>query len=255
MPTLSLIPIIIFGLIYLRFNHVARFKIHLQSPQQYIFNILAKGFIFFMLSFWVMCFFSLGLINSLDWLVWSLAVYKFLSGYNSLDINFIEQSLHLMTLGALISFLSAYLKNKLLAMAVSKRLNPYSKEAKEKEKIYSLYKAFKQDLIKTTLVDAVLYEKIVLIDMSNDKIYISKVYDISQPDENYHSNTYDIIPIKSGFRDDRKEIVITTDYGNEFKFKNTIKGENIIAVKEYDDETFKFFLKKKETPKFEDIGV
>ena len=67
MPTLALIPIIIFGLIYCKFNHISKFRVYLHSPQQYIFDVLFKGFGFLMVSVFFYFIYQKGFLALWTW--------------------------------------------------------------------------------------------------------------------------------------------------------------------------------------------
>ncbi len=73
-------------------------------------------------------------------------------------------------------------------------------------------------LLEKMLEDAVTYEKLVLLSLKNDKVYVGWVTYLPIPGV---SKYIKIVPVYSGYRNKEKEVILTTNYLNLYKAKET----------------------------------
>jgi hypothetical protein len=99
--------------------------------------------------------------------------------------------------------------------------------------------------------------KLIQLTLKNDKVYIGWAEVLPKPS---HCPYIQLIPLFSGYRDEKKELVIVTDYSlvyseliqkgkikdiQELKMNLVIQSNEIISASRFDFEIFESFVSKK----------
>lgn len=99
--------------------------------------------------------------------------------------------------------------------------------------------------------------KLIQLTLKNDKVYIGWAEVLPKPS---HCQYIQLIPLFSGYRDEKKELVITTDYSSvyseliqkgkirdikQLKMNLVIMADEIITASKFDFEIFESFVEKK----------
>ncbi len=241
MIILPILAIYFFGHLYCNIYFVEKFKLHLQKNKQNIVNIYIKG--------------------SLIWLSITLIVYSLqthisafgYNGYSDFVMSYFKnkdtssailllnsQNFNLLIIGSIYTILLAALRNLIIFVFELRGIELVKKTSLKnayfKLKLTCLHKVYIEDKFKELLISSIpgkISNRFVMIDMSNKKVYVARIAEVGMPDENYIPNQYVIFPILSGYRNEKGQVVFTTDYKNNIKSKTYIKDENIVSIKEF----------------------
>ncbi len=99
------------------------------------------------------------------------------------------------------------------AYAFAKLLNIFA------NKLEHYYDALKENEFECLLVTAMTTEFMVMITMEDDKVYVGWVYQISDPAK-AERKYFSIIPVMTGFRNERREVEFTTYYNDLYQLTN-----------------------------------
>jgi len=189
------------GYIYCRINPATRFKIIRMDGYSLYFYIGVHGVL--IAIFTLVIFYLVDLANLPTRLMdsYSLSYSLHLSEAKALDFNELKQ---------LILCISAFC----LALLMSFTSNVYSKIFRASRDKYML-KAAKSNDLELQLFQSTQKYTPVLITMDCDKVYVGMVYNFDPTNGKVEYLT--ILPLLSGYRDDKKKVKFTNNYYEHYK--------------------------------------
>lgn len=244
MTALPLLFFIIFGYVYCKWNTLQKYNIHKQKPQQYIYNLIHVGF-----YIWVSSVFA---VYSYDTSICNIGIESFrlfIQEYfvdNSkkdpyylitvTDINIFIVGLFFSVIFAIVGNIKLMLLN-FRYLERFKKLESINVRALSGINIefnrYCIHILYRNDLIKSMIIKHVgNYNKTILFDMSNKKVYIGYVSDFGYPDENDSPNQCKIIPIISGYRNEQGVIIYNEQYDQSMPFDLIMREQDIVSIRE-----------------------
>jgi hypothetical protein len=247
MAALSLIPWIVFGFLYCHFAYHIKFDLHKYSAQYYTYTVTVYGSVIISASI-ILTFgiFSKKFYDIVFFLEFLLTAHI---------ANSFRYYIWMFIIGLAITFYWVIFKN------FYDTLIPRSVNLNERfYKAYIQLKKHENNPFKEKIVQNFYYNftnknkpKLLLFDLDNSKVYIGFVYRIGYPDVHQSPESLTIIPVWSGYRDEKKHLILTTPYktiGN--KTTTTFRESSIYDVKDFNFETYKLYPQKKRNNTIQD---
>ncbi len=80
-----------------------------------------------------------------------------------------------------------------------------------------------------------------MFDIGKDKVYVGIVVNIGTPEDNHLPESIAITPLLSGYRNEEKKVIFTTEYKGQEDSETIFKESDILSVKDFNEETYKSF--------------
>lgn len=249
MASLYIIPWVFFGFLYCQITYRVKFELHRFSTQYLLYFILLNGTQFIVFGFLSVMFIYLGfrLVDS---------PLGFVDAIKSKNIH---DNFYTFIFVAIFGFIATTLKSWHInfkdTKAVRNRIKKISMPKEQRKHIIESYvyqQSIKNDPIKTKIALNFFYNlstkkqpSYLMFDIGKDKVYVGVVTKIGMPSDHHLPDSVAITPLLSGYRNEEKRVVFTTDYqGQEFS-ETIFKESDIVCVKDFREDTFKAFQEPK----------
>jgi len=253
MNSLYLIPWIFYGFIYCKKAYRAKFNSHKYSTQYFLYTVLTYGTISIIPSFAIVSIVSVLLGKIFEFLGFHTKInsfYEFFKNFSGgIENNYLEV-IFICFIGYLITIYIINKHNDKDSEVIRKKLSLYKDVTNYEYRVesYVYLSTLNNDPIKEKIARNFFHNsnsktspQFLMFDIGKDKVYVGIVVKIGMPSDNHLPESIAITPFLSGYRDEEKRVVFTTDYKGQEYSETIFKESDILSVKDFNEEIYNGF--------------